>query len=111
MHGKRPLLIALACALSLAPPAWSLDLDEARDQGLLGEQADGYVGIVVATPSLELVKVAEQVNARRRTSYAEIAARNATPIESVAALAGKKLIEGAPSGQWVKPNGGWVKKP
>src|SRR5262245_39247131 len=111
MQRKRLLVIALACALGWAAPAWSLDLDQARQQGLLGEQADGYVGIVAVQPSPEVAKLAEQINAKRRTGYAAIAARNATPIETVAALAGKKLIENAPSGQWVKPNGGWVKKP
>jgi len=111
MRGKRHLVIAFACALALAAPAWSLDLDEARSRGLLGEQVDGYVGTVVAKPSAEVVALAKQVNARRRAHYAEIAARNGTAIEAVAALAAKKLIESAPSGQWIKPNGGWVKAP
>jgi uncharacterized protein YdbL (DUF1318 family) len=105
------LAFALVGALALATPAWSLDLDGARAQGLLGEQADGYVGVVPAKPSPEIVALAEQVNARRRAHYEEIAARNGTPVEAVAALAGKKLIETAPPGQWVKPKGGWVRKP
>ena len=111
MHRRRLLAASLGCALALASPAWSLDLEEARSQGLLGERADGYVGVVVAKPSPEVVELAGQVNAKRRAHYAEIAARNATPIEAVSALAGKKLIENAPSGQWVKPDGAWVKKP
>jgi len=111
MHRRRLLAVALGCALALASPAWSLDLDEARSQGLLGERADGYVGVVPAKPSPEVVALAEEVNARRRAHYQEIAARNSTPVETVAALAGKKLIESAPSGQWVKPDGAWVKKP
>jgi uncharacterized protein YdbL (DUF1318 family) len=111
MQGKRLVVIALACALALAAPARALDLDEARQQGLLGEQADGYVGVVAAKSPPEVVELAEQVNARRRAHYAEIASRNATPIEAVAALAGKKLVDAAPAGQWVKPDGAWVKKP
>jgi uncharacterized protein YdbL (DUF1318 family) len=111
MPGKPLLALALAGALALATPARALDLDGAREKGLLGEQADGYVGVVAAKPSPEVVALAEQVNARRRAHYEEIAVRNGTPVEAVAALAGKKLVEAAPPGQWVKPNGGWVKKP
>jgi len=111
MLGKRLLAIALLGALALAAPAWALDLEQARDRGLLGEQADGYVGVVAASPSPEVVALAAQVNAKRRAHYAEIAARNGTPVEAVAALAGKKLVESAPSGQWIKPKGEWLKKP
>jgi len=111
MPGKPLLAIALLGALALATPARALDLEAARHQGLLGEQADGYVGVVAANPSPEVVALAGQVNAKRRAHYAEIASRNGTPVEAVAALAGKKLIEAAPSGQWVKPAGDWVKKP
>lgn len=103
-------LAATALLLSLAVPALALDLDGARAQGLLGEQANGYVGIV-ASPTAELEKLAADVNAKRKAHYAEIAARNGTAVEAVAALAGKKLVEGAPSGQFVRANGGWTKKP
>src|SRR5262245_18210759 len=111
MRGKPLVALALAGAFVLAAPARALDLDGARAQGLLGEQADGYVGVVAAMPSPEVVALAEQVNAKRRAHYAEIAARNGTPVEAVAALAGKKLVESAPSGQWIKPKGEWLKKP
>ena len=103
-------LVAAVLLLTLAAPALALDLDGARSQGLLGEQADGYVGIVVR-PTPELERLASEINAKRRAHYAEIAERNGTSLEAVAALAGKKLIEGAPSGQFVKTNGGWKKKP
>lgn len=104
------LLAATALLLSLALPAFALDLDEARAQGLLGEQANGYVGIV-ASPTPELERLAADINAKRKAHYDGIAARNGAPVESVAAIAGKKLVEAAPSGQFVKTNGGWTKKP
>ena len=104
------LLVAIALLVTLAVPALALDLDEARSQGLLGEQYDGYVGIV-ASPTPALEALAADINAKRKVHYAEIAQRNGTAVEAVAALAGKKLVESAPSGQFVKTNGGWVKKP
>jgi uncharacterized protein len=110
MARLRTILVATALLLSLAVPALALDLDQARAQGLLGEQANGYVGIVAsATP--ELSKLAAEINTKRKAHYAQIAASNGTSVEAVAALAGKKLVEGAPSGQFVKTNGDWTKKP
>ncbi len=104
------ILGALFIALALAVPALAMDLDEARSKGLLGEQADGYVGIVAkSTPELE--KLAADINAKRKAHYAEIASNNGASAEAVAALAGKKLVEGRPSGEFVKTNGGWTKKP
>jgi uncharacterized protein YdbL (DUF1318 family) len=100
----------LAALLALATPALALDLESARNQGLVGEQADGYVAAVPGKASAEVTKLVNDVNARRKAHYAEIAARNGTPIEAVAALAGKKLIEGAPAGWWVKPDGDWVQR-
>ena len=103
-------LVATALLFSLAVPAFALDLDEARANGLLGEQVNGYVGIV-STSTPELENLAAEVNAKRKAHYAEIAARNGTAVEAVAALAGKKLVESAPSGRYVRTNGGWTKKP
>jgi len=110
MAQLQKLLVAVALLVTLAVPALALDLDEARGQGLLGEQADGYVGIV-ASPTPELLELAGEINAKRKAHYTEIAQRNGTAVEAVAALAGKKLVESAPSGQFVKTNGGWVRKP
>ena len=55
--------------------------------------------------------LAGEINAARGTRYAEIAARNDTSPAAVAALAGRKLIDRAPSGQWVRDaSGNWRKK-
>ena len=104
------LLAGIALGVALALPAYALDLHEARAKGLLGEQANGYVGIV-ASPTPELERLAADVNAKRKAHYQEIARRNGTQVDAVATLAGKKLVEGAPSGQFVKTNGGWKKVP
>lgn len=103
---------ALAAAvLALAPaPATALDLDGARAQGLVGEQLDGYVGAVSASPPAEVKQLVESVNAKRREAYAEIARRNGTAIEAVAALAGQKLVDRLPPGAWVGANGHWYQK-
>jgi uncharacterized protein YdbL (DUF1318 family) len=102
-------LLALLLALGLAGAAGALDLGEAKAKGLVGEQADGYVGVV--SGGGEASALAGQVNAKRRAEYAEIAKKRGTSVEAVAALAGKKLVERTPGGQFVRgSDGAWVKK-
>ena len=102
-------LLALLLALGLAGPAGALDLAEAKAKGLVGEQADGYLGVV--SGGGEASALAREVNAKRRAEYAEIAQKRGTTVEAVAALAGKKLVERTPGGQYVRGSGGgWVKK-
>jgi uncharacterized protein YdbL (DUF1318 family) len=56
-------------------------------------------------------QLVQDVNARRRQKYAEIAAQNGTAVDAVAALAGAKLIERTPPGQYVmNAQGHWEKK-
>jgi hypothetical protein len=107
----RALALGAVLALASAAPAGSLDLESAKQQGLLGERADGFVGVVVAEPASELQALADTVNERRRARYQEIAARNGTELDAVAALAGAKLTARAPSGQWVTDaEGNWYRK-
>jgi uncharacterized protein YdbL (DUF1318 family) len=104
-------LFALLVALGLALPAAALDLEQARSQGLVGERVDGYVGAVPADPPPAVKALVKDVNAKRRERYAQIAREQAIPIEAVAAQAGQKLVDRAPSGQWVAGSDGrWRKK-
>jgi uncharacterized protein YdbL (DUF1318 family) len=105
---KRSWIVALLLAVAL--PALALTLDEARAKGVLGERADGYVGVVKENASSEAEALADEVNAARRVRYEEIAKRTGAPVEAVAALAGQKLIAAAAPGQWVDDGSGWRKK-
>jgi uncharacterized protein len=105
---KHSWIVALALAVAL--PAFALDLDEARSKGAVGERSDGYVAAVKDSPSDEVKHLVDEVNAKRRAHYEEIAGRNGAPVEAVAALAGQKLIANAPAGQFVNDGSGWKKK-
>jgi uncharacterized protein YdbL (DUF1318 family) len=105
----RSLRSALTLVLVLiAVPALAVDLDTAKRQGLVGEQADGYIGAVRQTP--EAAELVRTVNAQRRQSYQDLAKRNGVSVESVATLAGKKLIDRAGRGEYVKDGGRWVQR-
>ncbi|MBN8550522.1 MAG: YdbL family protein [Deltaproteobacteria bacterium] len=104
----RVLLLAVVAVL-LPLSVFALSLDEAKAKGLVGEEPSGYLGVVVASP--DATQVVQEINAKRRQKYQQIAAQNGTAVAAVEALAGQKAIESTPAGQYVKAaNGSWVKK-
>jgi uncharacterized protein YdbL (DUF1318 family) len=105
------LAFVLVAALGSSAAASGLDLDRAKSEGLVGEKADGYVGIVLDHTSAPVQALVNNVNAKRRAAYEEIAKKNGTSVDAVALLAGEKLIERAAKGEWVTDaNGVWRKK-
>ena len=49
----------------------------AREKGLIGEQPDGYLGIV-GTPTPDLRALVNNINIQRKAKYTESAANGAT---------------------------------
>jgi hypothetical protein len=104
-------IAVLALALALPAPALPLELEQAKREGLIGERADGFVGVVVANPPSEVEELALQINAKRRERYQQIAQENGTSIDAVAMLAGEKLVARAAKGEWVTDaQGNWRQK-
>ena len=73
-------------------PAFALSLDEAKSKGLVGEKANGYLG-VVKPGSQESQSLTNEVNQKRREAYQDIAARTKAQLETVETLAGEKAIQ------------------
>ena len=85
-------------------------VEQAKQVGNIGEQADGYLGALSDALDSDAALVA-QVNAERQRDYAPIAAGNQVPLETVAALAGEKRVARAPSGEWIRAaSGQWLQK-
>jgi uncharacterized protein YdbL (DUF1318 family) len=106
MGGLLRIAIA-ALALVAASPALASPLDDAKRAGQVGEQADGYVGVVPGAPASARA-LADDINAERASRYGEIATKAGTSPAAVAALAGKKLIERASPGEWIRDaDGSW----
>ena len=104
-------LLVLAFALFTALAVQADTLDGYKASGLLGEQLDGYVGIVTHSPSPEVKATADDVNRKRREKYSGIAETRGLEVSQVAALAGEKLVERTPSGQYVRDSSGrWRKR-
>ena len=106
-----PTLIVMLAGLGWSAPSWAISLQDAKAQGLVGEQPDGYLGLVKTNASADVKAMMNDINAQRKQEYQRIAKSNNTKLDVVEALAGKKAIERTPSGQYIKlPSGQWAKK-
>ena len=117
MHRTYRLLMSvmiptlLLGVLWLPFPSWGLTLEEAKTQGMVGEQPDGYVGVVPPGASADVQALVNDINQKRRQTYEDIARRNATKLEAVEMLAGKTAIDNTKPGNFIqRPSGQWVKK-
>ncbi|MFQ3219405.1 MAG: hypothetical protein ACI8R9_000725 [Paraglaciecola sp.] len=97
-----------AAALLFSSIAFAIDLDNAKDQGLVGEQTNGYLGAVVSNAEIQALII--DVNAKRKAKYAELAAKNNLELEQVEKLAAKKAFDKTQSGHYLLVNDSWVKK-
>ena len=103
------LFVALG-GVSMPTPAWADNLATAKTQGLVGEQADGLLGIVT-TPTAELKALVSDVNTRRLALFAQIAAKNGQSLDAVKAVSGEEFMNRTPAGQYIRtPQGTWQKK-
>jgi len=102
------------CSLAIAIlvitfSAWATELDQFKQQGLVGELVNGYLGVVV--PSPEVNSLVKQVNVKRKTLYLNLARKNNITMKQVMVLAGEKSANKTKSGQLIQNSSGqWVKK-
>ncbi len=102
--------LAAALAAGLAAPAFAQRdpaYQAARQQGLVGEQPDGYLGIVgAATP--ELQAMVNNINIQRKRQYTQQAAASST-VEQMAFVTGCNLIARTAQGEKYRtPDGRWL---
>ncbi len=102
----------LTCALLvsvMAFSAWAISLGDAKQQGLVGEMPNGYLGVVV--DNAEAKSLVTSVNKKRKSIYMNLARKNKITMQQVTALAGKKALAKTQSGHLIKnASGQWVKK-
>ena len=100
------------CVLGLlaASPARALTLDEARQQGRVGETLSGY--LAPRQQDAETAALIAHINQQREERYQDVAQRNHLSTAEVARIAGEKLVQRAGAGEYVQGiNGRWVRKP
>lgn len=108
------LLVALAVtgfsSITSKANAQRSVIESAKTEGVVGEQADGYLGIRGAVDASLRRKVGE-INAKRRAVYEELAMDSSTTAAQVARVTGEMQIKSASQGEfYADEDGNWVQK-
>lgn len=108
----KPILSAIAAATLLVPggAAWAQRdpaYAAARSAGQVGEQPDGYLGIVgAATP--ELHALVNSINIQRKAKYTQSAQASGATVEQMAFTSGCNLVgQTEPGEKYRTPAGVW----
>ncbi len=103
-------ILALAAAL-LAAPVWALSLDDARNQGLVGERSNGYLGIVVSNPAADVKALVADINQKRKQAYQESASSAGVELQIIELRIGQRLLQKLERGHYFEAgNGAWQQK-
>jgi uncharacterized protein YdbL (DUF1318 family) len=95
----------------LSSAALAVTLQEAKEQGLIGERRDGYIGFVLEDVPPDVRALVQSVNNQRRARYQEIAQENGITVEQVTAVAFERAAEASQSGHFLQnASGNWVRK-
>lgn len=107
-HFFRRTLTGLALSLTMALPAFALELDEAKAAGLVGETNMGYIAAVKPSPEVDALIIS--INSQRKVYYQDIATKNDISLQAVEARAGLKAVEKTAPGGYVNTGDGWLQK-
>lgn len=86
-------------------------LTQPKADGLIGEQANGYIGLVSNNVPADVKKLVDDVNAKRKAGYEKIAIKQGIPLSEVEKVGGVTAYEKTLKGNYVRDaNGTWRKK-
>ena len=115
----RRFFLALSLGLGLAAaggalaqtPADKAAVDAAKAQGVVGEQGDGFLGLVTGSADPAVTAAMQAINAGRSKAYQEIAARTGATPDAAGQATALQLFAKVPPGQYYKPLGAdWTRK-
>ena len=96
-------LIAPALAQSASAKA---AVDRAKAQGVVGEQADGFLGFVSGGGDVALHGAVAEINAGRAQAYREAAARSGVSADAAGQATARQLESRIPAGQFFRTSAG-----
>lgn len=112
------LATLLTCAAPIGMPfAWAdaanakAIVDAAKAQGVVGEQGDGFLGLVTGSADSNVTAAVAEINSGRAAVYRDAAAKSGVTPAAAGQAAAKVIFEKIPAGQYYKPIGGaWARK-
>jgi uncharacterized protein YdbL (DUF1318 family) len=109
-----PMILGLslaAGAVSAQSPAAKAAVDAAKAQGVVGEQGDGYLGLVSGSADPSVKSAVNEINAGRAQAYKDIGAKTGVSDVAAGQATAQQLIARLPPGGFYKPLGGsWTRK-
>lgn len=113
----RSILFSLAALATLIGPAWA-DLEsmktripkivELKNRGVIGEQPDGYLGLVKEDAAAKTIVEAE--NADRKEEYSRRAQEQGQAVDILAKVLGEARVRQEKPGRFIrKADGQWKK--
>ena len=116
MSRRMKIMVAagLAVAMVASGTAYAFMQDaaaELRATGVVGEQADGYMGLV-GSASADVRARVDDINIQRRARYTQLASQRGATIEEVAAATACQIFAGrvGPGQYYRLPDGVWRRR-
>ena len=119
MHSKDIISISGAVLAALALPvaaqaqaaSTKATIDAAKSAGIVGEQADGFLGFVTGAADPAVKAAVAETNAGRAEIYSQAAAKNGVTPAAAGAAAFESVVKSKlRPGDYYKPaGGGWTK--
>lgn len=105
------IIFTVLFSLLATSSALAGDLTRLKADGVIGEQADGYVGLVSSNAPADARALVQEVNAKRKAAYQRIAQKQGTNLGDVERVGGNTAIEKTLPGNYVRDaNGVWRRK-
>ena len=100
------LISMLTVSVAVASP-----LTKPKADGLIGEQANGYLGLVQQDVPADIKKLVNDVNAKRKAGYQKIATKQGTSLSEVEKVGGNTAFDKTLRGNYIRDTSGvWRKK-
>ncbi|MCF2859018.1 YdbL family protein [Pseudoalteromonas sp. SMS1] len=105
---KAKMILTTIAAACLSFSVMAMTINDAKTQGLVGENASGYLGVIKG--SSDVNKLVAEINKKRKAKYQQLAKKNKISLAQVEKLAAEKTFKKTSSGHFIQVNGQWVKK-
>ena len=105
------VFLALLISLMTVSVALASALSKPKADGLIGEQANGYIGLVRNDVPADIRKLVDETNAKRKAGYKKIAKKQGTTLAEVEKVGGNTAYQKTLKGNYYQDaNGAWRKK-
>ena len=105
------VFLAVLISMMTISVAMASALTKPKADGLIGEQANGYIGLVSQDVPADIKKLVDETNAKRKAGYQDIAKKQGIPLSEVEKVGGNTAYEKTLKGNYYRDASGvWRKK-